>query len=115
MNNRREQLETLHAHLGELIAVLAQDPACQWRAHFAACQQRAASLLNLGFTQSELNELSGSVNHVYGGSGSFNDYAPVRAKADGTFSVITGMDGFSKLSSNVYASALALRVVGEAP
>lgn len=115
MNNRREQLETLHAHLSELVAVLAQDPLCQWRKHFVACQQRAASLLSLGFTQSELNELSGSVNHVYGGSGSFNDYAPVQAKADGTFGVITGMEGFSEQSGNVYASALALRVVGNAP
>ena len=115
MNNLREQLENLHAHLGELAAVLAQDPLCQWRKHFVACQQRAASLLSHGFTQSELNELSGSVSHVYGGAGSFNDYAPVRAKADGTFGLIAGMDSFDKLSGNVYKSALVLRVVGNAP
>ena len=115
MNNRREQLEILHAHLGELVVVLAQDPLCQWRNHFVASQQRAASLLSHGFTQSELNELSGSVNHVFGGAGSFNDYAPVRAEADGTFGPIAGMDGFDELSGNVYDSALALRVVGNAP
>jgi len=115
MNNRREQLETLHAHLGELVVVLAQDPLCQWRKHFMACQQRAASLLSIGFTQGELNELSGSINHVYGGAGSFSDYAPARAKADGTFGAIAGMDRFSELSGNVYTSALALRVVGNAP
>ncbi|MBB4133440.1 hypothetical protein [Xanthomonas sp. 3075] len=115
MNNRREQLEILHAHLGELVVALAQDPLCQWRSHFVASQQRAALLLSHGFTQSELNELSGSVNHVFGGAGSFNDYAPVRAKADGTFGTVAGMDGFDELSGNVYDSALALRAVGNAP
>jgi hypothetical protein len=72
-------------------------------------------LLSLGFTQSELNELSGSVNHVYGGAGSFGDYAPARAKTDGTFGTIPGMDRFSEVSGNVYTSALALRIVGNAP
>jgi hypothetical protein len=115
MNNRHEQLEILHAHLGELVSVLAQDPLCQWRKHFVACQQQAAALLSHGFTQSVLNELSGSVNHVYGGAGSFNDYVPVRAQADGTFGFIAGMDGLNELSGNVYDSALALRVVGNAP
>jgi len=115
MNNRREQLEILHARLGELVAILEQDPLCQWRNHFVACQQQAASLLSRDFTQSELNGLSGSVNHVYGGAGSFNDYAPILAKADGTFGIIAGMDSFSELSGNVYSSALALRVVGNAP
>ncbi|MGS1126364.1 hypothetical protein ACVCL3_05155 [Rhodanobacter sp. UC4437_H4] len=115
MNSRREQLEILHARLSELVAVLAQDPLCQWRKHFVACQQQAASLLSRDFTQSELNVLSGSVNHVYGGAGSFNDYAPILANADGTFGIIAGMDSFSELSSNVYSSALALRVIGDTP
>ncbi|NIK40541.1 hypothetical protein FHY12_002866 [Xanthomonas arboricola] len=112
MNNRQRQLEDLHAHLGELIAVLTQDQACQWQSHFASCQQRAAGLLSQGFTQNDLNELSGSVNHVFGGSGSFNDYAPVVPQLDGTFNVIAGMERFDELSIKVYHSALALRVTG---
>jgi hypothetical protein len=115
MNNRREELEALNAHLGELVLMLTRDSLCKWRAHFATCQQRASSLLSHGFTQGDLNELSGSVKHVYGGAGSFNDYAPVRANADGTFGIIAGMDHLSELSSKVYDSALAIRVIGHAP
>jgi hypothetical protein len=109
---RHAQLNTLHSHLGELAAVLAHDPPCQWRKHFVVCQEWAASLLSHGFTQGDLNELSGSVKSVYGGAGSFTDYAPVRIKADGTFSLIAGMENFSELSGAVYESALELRVVG---
>ncbi|RUL62029.1 hypothetical protein EKH79_14030 [Dyella dinghuensis] len=115
MNHRREQLEELNVRLGELLLVLTQDPLCQWHKHFAKCQQRAAFLLSQGFTQSDLNELSGSVKHVYGGAGSFNDYAPVRANADGSFGIIAGMDHLSELSSKVYDSALAIRVISHAP
>ena len=112
MSNRQKQLEDLHAYLGELVVVLAQDQACQWRGHFASCQQRAARFLSHGFTQNELNELSGSVNHVFGGSGSFSDYAPVMQKPDGTFSIVAGMESFDELAAKVYDSALALRVIG---
>ena len=112
MSNRQKQLEDLHAHLGELIVVLEQDHACQWRGHFVSCQQRAAWLLSHGFSQNDLNELYGSVSHVFGGSGSFNDYAPVMQKPDGTFSIVAGMESFDELASKVYDSATALRVTG---
>lgn len=112
MINRQKQLEDLHTHLDELIAVLAQDQACQWHSHFAWSEQRVVRLLSQSFTQDDLNELSSSVNHVFGGSGSFNDYAPVVQRLDGTFSIIVGMDSFDELASKVYDSALALRVAG---
>ena len=115
MTNRREQLEELHACLGELVLVLAQDPSCQWRKHFANCERDAASLLSGQFTQSELNQLSGSVTHVYGGAGSFTDYAPIQVAGDGTFKVIAGMEQLTELSGKVHSSAFALRVIGNAP
>ncbi len=71
-----------------------------------------ARLLSQGFTQNDLNELSSSVNHVFGGAGSLNDYAPVVQRLDGTFNIIAGMDSFDELASRVYDSALTLRVTG---
>jgi hypothetical protein len=115
MINRREQLEELRVCLSELAFVLAQDPSCQWRKHFAHCEQDAASLLSGQFTQSELNQLSGSITHVYGGAGSFTDYAPIQVTGVGTFKVIAGMEQLAELSGKVHSSALALRVIGNAP
>jgi hypothetical protein len=115
MDNRHEQLVVLNARLGELVSILALDPPCQWHKHFIACQQETSTLLRDGFTQDALNQLSGSVMHVFGGSGSFNDYAPVTTYQDGTFQVVAGMEGVGELAGNVYDAALALRVIRHAP
>jgi len=112
MYDRRKQLEDLHANLHKLIAVLEHDPQCQWRKHFENCEAKAAALLNNGFSQSELNLLSGSVNSVSGGAGSFTDYVPVRVAFDGSWKAIAGMENFDEISGKVYESALALRVIG---
>ena len=77
--NRSEQLDTLVASLSELIVILSFDPRCQWLSHFEKCLSDANYLRADGFTQNQLNELSGSVRSVFGGMGSFNDYAPVAA------------------------------------
>ena len=100
MENRRAQLQELLARLDALLATLAADPSCQWLRHFVSCRQQAHELLELGCTQSELNEFSGSVNSVYGGSGSLNDYV--------------GTSESAEHSSRVYESALALRVLSNA-
>jgi len=44
--------------------------------------------------------------HVFGGMGSFNDYAPWHNGC-----TIPGMETLAEASGNVYQSALALRVV----
>jgi hypothetical protein len=49
---------------------------------------------------------------VFGGMGSFNDYAPFKRMADGTYAPILGMEGLEAISGKVYESAIALRVVG---
>jgi hypothetical protein len=111
---RRIQLQELLARLDALLAAMDVDPSCKWRRHFASCRAQAQELLDAGFTQSQLNELSGLVNSVYGGSSSFNDYVPASvAPAPSTFAVV-GTDQFAVLSSNAYNAALALRVVGNA-
>ncbi|WP_157480942.1 MULTISPECIES: hypothetical protein [unclassified Lysobacter] len=109
---RHLQLETLEAHLDQLVAVLSRDPVCAWRRHFESCLSIANHLLSHGFTQQQLNELSGSTMSVYGGMGSFNDYAPVTQRSDGTYGLLPGMELIDTLSGKVYQSALALRVSG---
>ena len=110
---RHQQLETLAAHLDQLVAVLALDPMCDWRRHFEGGLSASRALLTQGFTQQQLNELSGSIMSVYGGAGSFSDYAPVtQAHPGGPFALIPGMESVDTLSGRVYQSALALRVVG---
>lgn len=106
MTDRRTQLAKLAADLAELVEILRHDPRCQWTRHFEACLAGARSLALGAPSQNEVNELSGSVMHVFGGMGSFNDYAPWRNGR-----TIPGMETLAEASGNVYESALALRVV----
>jgi len=112
MYDRRKQLEELHANLCKIIEVLAHDPCCQWRKHYEICEAETRALLNNGFSQAELNLLSGSVNSICGGAGSFTDYAPIKVTADGSWKVIAGMEKLDEIGGKVYESALALRVIG---
>jgi hypothetical protein len=112
MTDRREQLQLLASNLAMLCELLSLDPRCQWRKHFASCLAQANSLLAREFSQEELTDLSASVNGVFRGMGSFNDYAPATKGPDGQFTSIPGMEKLEELSSQVYDSALALRVVG---
>jgi len=111
MSNRPAQLQNLIVHLLNLEQVLALDPTCQWAGHFSRCLSTAKWLASAGASQDQLNELSGSVMSVFGGMGSFNDYAPVRSTGDGAFAAISGMEGLTNVSGLVYDSALALRTV----
>jgi len=106
MPDRRAQLEELQTHLAALVSILRLDPRCQWTRHFEACLHRVEALAGRVLEQDELNSLSGSVMSVFGGMGSFNDYAPWQNGR-----VIPGMESLTDASGNVYQSALALRVV----
>jgi hypothetical protein len=112
MSNRPAQLQNLVLHLSDLTRLLSLDPNCQWSRHFSECLSTAKWLSSAGASQRQLNQLSGSVMSVFGGMGSFNDYAPVRPIKNGTFSVIPGMESFTEVSGRVYDSAVALRVIG---
>ena len=109
--NRAAQLDTLAASLMELTEVLSFDPRCQWRRHFELCLATARQLRATEFSQIQLNELSGSVRSVFGGMGSFNDYAPVSLAQDGSVSVIPGMERLDQIAGQVHENALALMVV----
>lgn len=110
--DRRTQLESLTESLERLVAVLRLDPTCRWRAHFESCLERAHDLLEWGYSQDDLDGLSVSVMHVFGGAGSFGDYAPgIYDRTTGRFASIPGTEGFEQLSSRVYDQALSLRAV----
>ena len=106
MEDRRAQLDSLIRDLGQLTELLAFDPACQWRHHFLTCLRSAKELSHAAPTQQDLSSLSGSVMSVFGGMGSFNDYAPFRGGR-----VIAGMESLEDISGRVYESALSLRVI----
>jgi len=100
-------------HLSVLVEILRLDSACQWRPHFEQCLEQAKSLLSSGFTQEELVDLALSLMHVYGGMGSFNDYAPCTYDSQtGRCTVIPGTDRFDDVASKVYNAAFSLRVMG---
>ena len=106
MPDRRTQLERLEAELVALVEILRLDPRCQWTSHFESCLS-GAKLLSAGNpSQDELNELSGSVMYVFGGMGSFNDYAPWQNGR-----AIPGMEALTDTAGRVYQSALVLRTV----
>lgn len=109
--SRSAQLDTLAVSLMELTEVLSLDPRCQWRRHFEQCLSTTRQLRATEFSQNQLNELSGSVRSVFGGMGSFNDYAPVAVAQGGSVSVIRGMERLDQIAGQVHESALALMVV----
>ncbi len=109
---RHQQLKRLEKHLEQLIAVLSLDHACNWKRHFETCLAATRAALSHGFTQQQLSQLSASVMQVFGGAGSFSDYAPVTKNGLGSgFELIPGMEDVDTLASKVYQSALAVRVV----
>ena len=106
MSDRHAQLEKLAICLAELVDILRRDPRCQWTRHFESCLISAELLAAGNPSQSEINELSGSVMYVFGGMGSFNDYAPWQ-----NGHVVPGMETLNETADNVHRSALALRVI----
>lgn len=99
-------LENLIISLDQLVKILSHDPACQSHRHFERCLAYAQALKAEGFAVTELNDLSSQNRSVYGGMGSFADYAPVSSGPGNAFSVIAGMDNFDAASKAVYQHAL---------
>ena len=111
MNDRPEQLQNLVACLVDLERLLLLDPRCQWTRHFSQCLATARLLSSAGASQEQLDQLSGSIMSVYGGMGSFNDYAPARSAGDGVLAVIPGMEKLPEVSKRVLDAALSLRLI----
>jgi len=102
-------LDQLVDALVRLVALLALDPACQWTRHFASELERARQLREGMISSRELAELSASIRHVFGGMGSFNDYAPaVYDSATRRYVVVPGTEDFDSVRCEVFDLALAL-------
>lgn len=105
MTNPQNQLNELIAHLAALTEILALDLDSQWGVHFRNCLSTARALAGSSYDGDELTGLACSVMSVYGGMGSFNDYAPWQ---NGRF--IAGMESLDEASDRVYMAARAIRL-----
>ncbi|TWE05657.1 hypothetical protein FB481_10630 [Pseudomonas sp. AG1028] len=105
MTNPQSQLNELIAHLEALTDILALDPDSHWGTHFRNCLTTARALAGSSHDGDELTGLACSVMSVYGGMGSFNDYAPWQ---NGRF--IAGMESLDEASNRVYMAARAIRL-----
>lgn len=113
--DRTHQLGALVADLSALVSVLRHDPRCQWTQHLTDCLSASERFLSAGWTQEQASDLAWSVMRIYGGAGSFNDYAPVTYVGElGRPEVLPGMEAVDTLAGKVYQSALALRTVSKA-
>ena len=111
--NRARDLDDLELSLTRLVELLRLDPTPMWQRHFEASLEKLRALRHAGYAQSDLNNLSVFIMHVYGGTGSFNDYSPgCYDEKSGRYTPIPGTGDFQSLSSQVYGLALALRVIG---
>lgn len=85
------------------------DSNCTWRGHFEACHALARELRSQNAGQDELDEFSRQVREVFGGVGSFNDYAPTQFDpVTKRVRPIAGMENLAVASAAVYRAALAL-------
>lgn len=105
MTNPQNQLNELIAHLAALRDILALDADSHWGTHFRNCLSTARALADSSHDGDELTGLACSVMSVYGGMGSFNDYAPWQ---NGRF--IAGMESLDEASNRVYTAARAIRL-----
>lgn len=111
---RRAQLSRLAEALRDLVGVLTLDPSCSWTSHFQHCLALSETLLNDGFTQEQLADLSVSITRCYGGSGSFSDYTPGDYDTStARYSEIPGTEIFETFAKLTYERAIALRVVDQ--
>lgn len=114
--HRIPQLETLSSALNNLLAILVFDSNCIWRGHFEACHALARELRSQNAGQDELDEFSRQVREVFGGAGSFNDYAPTQFDpVTKRVRPIAGMEDLAVASAAVYRAALALTSKADAP
>lgn len=109
--NKLTALDQLIEALGRLVALLVLDPGCQWTRKFESDLAWAHQLKSGQVNASDLADLSASIRHVYGGMGSFNDYAPaVYASATRRYTPIPGTEDFDMVRSEVFDLALVLIV-----
>lgn len=105
-------LDQLIDALTSLVALLALDSGCQWERQIESGLATALDLKDAEIGTTDLVALSASVRHVYGGMGSFNDYAPViYDAATRRYARIPGTEDFDDIRGRVFDLALALIAV----
>lgn len=111
MWGRDRVLKKLKTALVQLILLLKVDRSCLWTAHFEKQLAHVNDLIEYGYVDEDLYELSSSIRSVYGGMGSFNDYYnPDQSKER---SKLVKKYGSSRvLSSKVYDHAIELKQRG---
>lgn len=106
---QKETLTCLFEALKQLVDLLRLDKRCQWTTKFERDMEDTLWLLENGFTDKDVSNLSTSIMYVYQGMGSFNDYSPgVFNPKTGRYEKIFGTESFDAVSQRVYDMALKL-------
>ena len=106
---RHVQLARLIETLNDVLAILRLDRQCVWTVQFEQFLQTAQELAAAGFTQSDLNDFSGSICRVCNpNEGLSRDYRPPAGlPAQGSH----GTDNFKTFARTAYGRALELRAI----
>ena len=101
-------LSDLKLAIEQLCLHLKTDECCIWTNHFENQLKQVNDLIEYGYVEENLYELSSSVRAVYGGTGSFNDYYnPHQSKEKNELIKLYGSS--CDLSSKVYDLAVKLK------
>lgn len=101
-------LSQLKLAIEQLCLHLKTDDSCIWTNHFEKQLKLVNDLIEYGYVEENLYELSSSIRAVYGGMGSFNDYYnPQQSKERSKLIKLYGSS--SDLSSKVYDLAVKLK------
>ncbi|AZZ98454.1 hypothetical protein [Pseudoalteromonas sp. R3] len=108
MSSKDIVLSDLKLAIEQLCLHLKIDKSCIWTDHFERQLKQINDLIEYGYVEENLYELSSSVRAVYGGMGSFNDYYyPHQSKERNE--LIKKYGSSRDLSSKVYDLALKLK------
>lgn len=101
-------LSDLKLKIEQLLLHLKTDESCIWTSHFEKQFKQVNDLIEYGYVEENLYELSISIRAAYGGMGSFNDYYnPSQSKERNELIKLYGSS--RDLSSKVYDLAVKLK------
>ncbi|MFC3702865.1 DUF6966 domain-containing protein [Reinekea marina] len=111
MWQKEQVLIEIRSAIEQLILHLKTDKSCLWTAHFEKQLRHINDLIEYGYVDDDLYQLSSSIRAVYGGMGSFNDYYnPNQSKERNE--LIEKFGSSNDLSSKVYDLAIKLKQSG---
>ena len=113
MSDFRPPMDELIQALNRLVEVLKHDPESQWLMVFAEALDDCRRL-GPEAPPDDSRALASRLLRLFGGAGSFGDYAPVRPAPGVGWQVIPGMEELDAIAEEVQARALALHLATEA-